>query len=88
MAASPTYGTAQDALRNPLVVQWRYRATKKARRRIAQSLVSYSFGPTGFEPAISCPPDRRDNQASLRPDAVAIDFQPSLTFLVAPLVAP
>ena len=28
------------------------------------------IGPTGFEPAISCPPDRRDNQASLRPDAV------------------
>src|SRR5580658_1633928 len=30
------------------------------------------IGPTGFEPAISCPPDRRDNQASLRPDPVDI----------------
>ena len=27
-----------------------------------------SIGPTGFEPAISCPPDRRVDQATLRPD--------------------
>jgi hypothetical protein len=28
---------------------------------------AYSIGAAGFEPAVSCPQSRRDNQASLRP---------------------
>ena len=41
-------------------------------------------GAAGFEPTISCPPDRRDNQASLRPDVrytmVGVEgFEPPIT---------
>ncbi len=43
-----------------------------------------SFGPTGFEPAISCPPDRRDNQASLRPDLYFMMF---CAIVLLPLVS-